>query len=173
MFTENISKANTFVRPRAYRIFLTSEVRINLRNTPQGLRHPSEDTFPIGRKILYAPLYCYIAKPLCSRSVSKIDLRYQWKCKWDMNFWGKIYEKKKIQKIYLRTFFTDVRILGMFWWKKVNWYLISFFNLFIIPYCSFLLFLKSTFCVLSYYFNWNKNWCKQQISLNYLLYYGK
>ena len=30
---------------------------------------------------------------LCSRSVSKIDLRSQQKFQWHMNFWGKSYQK--------------------------------------------------------------------------------
>ena len=50
---------NTFVSARAYWIFLTSCVGINLEATPRGLRHPrgvpSVDPFPLGRKILYAP----------------------------------------------------------------------------------------------------------------------
>ena len=34
----------------------------------------------------------------CSRSVSKIDLRSQQKFQWDMNFWGKSFQKIKKSK---------------------------------------------------------------------------
>ena len=34
----------------------------------------------------------------CSRSVSKIDLRSQQKFQWDMNLWGKSYQKIKKSK---------------------------------------------------------------------------
>ena len=61
------SNANTFVRARAYRVFLTSCVGINLGDIPRGLRHPrdvpSVDPSTLGRKTLYelASLkYCYI-----------------------------------------------------------------------------------------------------------------
>ena len=60
------SNANTFVRARAYRVFLTSCVGINLGDIPRGLRHPrdvpSVDPSTLGRKTLYelASLkYCY------------------------------------------------------------------------------------------------------------------
>ena len=63
------SNANTFVRARAYRVFLTSCVGINLGDIPRGLRHPwdvpSVDPSTLGLKTLYelASLkYCYIAK---------------------------------------------------------------------------------------------------------------
>ena len=62
------SNANTFVRARAYRVFLTSCVGINLGDIPRGLRHPrdvpSVDPSTLGRKTLYelASLkYCYNA----------------------------------------------------------------------------------------------------------------
>ena len=62
------SNANTFVRARAYRVFLTSCVGINLGDIPRGLRHPrdvpSVDPSTLGRKTLYelASLkYCYIS----------------------------------------------------------------------------------------------------------------
>ena len=60
------SNANTFVCVRAYRVFLTLCVRINLGDIPQGLQHPrdvpSVDPSTLGRKTLYelASLkYCY------------------------------------------------------------------------------------------------------------------
>ena len=60
------SNANTFVRARAYRVFLTSCVGINLGDIPRGLRHPwdvpSVDPSTLGLKTLYelASLkYCY------------------------------------------------------------------------------------------------------------------
>ena len=62
------SNANTFVRARAYRVFLTSCVGINLGDIPRGLQHPrdvpSADPSTLGRKSLYerASLkYCYNA----------------------------------------------------------------------------------------------------------------
>ena len=64
------SNANTFVRARAYRVFLTLCVGINLGDIPRGLRHPrdvpSVDPSTLGRKTLYelASLkYCYITFP--------------------------------------------------------------------------------------------------------------
>ena len=52
------SNANTFVRARAYRVFLTSCVGINLGDIPRGLRHPrdvpSVDPSTLGQKTLYA-----------------------------------------------------------------------------------------------------------------------
>ena len=60
------SNANTFVRARAYRVFLTSCVGINLGDIPRGLRHPrdvpSVDPSTLGRKTLYELAflkYCY------------------------------------------------------------------------------------------------------------------
>ena len=60
------SNANTFIRARAYRVFLTSCVGINLGEIPRGLRHPwdvpSVDPSTLGLKTLYelASLkYCY------------------------------------------------------------------------------------------------------------------
>ena len=60
------SNANTFVRARAYRVFLTSCVGIDLGDIPRGLRHPQDvpsvDPSTLGRKTLYelASLkYCY------------------------------------------------------------------------------------------------------------------
>ena len=65
------SNANTFVRARAYRVFLTSCVGINLGDIPRGLRHPrdvpSVDPSTLGRKTLYelASLkYCYRVFPM-------------------------------------------------------------------------------------------------------------
>ena len=62
------SNVNTFVRVRAYRVFLTSCVGINLGDIPRGLLHPrdvpSVDSSTLGRKTLYelASLkYCYNA----------------------------------------------------------------------------------------------------------------
>ena len=62
------SNANTFVRARAYRVFLTSCVGINLGDIPRGLRHPQDvpsvDPSTLGPKTLYelASLkYCYNA----------------------------------------------------------------------------------------------------------------
>merc|ERR1739842_71216 len=61
------SNANTFVHARAYRVFLTSCVGINLGDIPWRLQHPrdvpSVDPSTLGRKTLYelASLkYCYI-----------------------------------------------------------------------------------------------------------------
>ena len=60
------SNANTFVRARAYRVFLTSCVGINLGDIPQGLGHPwddpSVDPSTLGQKTLYklsSLKYCY------------------------------------------------------------------------------------------------------------------
>ena len=48
------SNANTFVRARAYRVFLASCVGINLGDIPRGLRHPrdvpSVDPSTLGQK---------------------------------------------------------------------------------------------------------------------------
>ena len=61
------SNANTFVRARAYRVFLTSCVGINLGDISWGQRHPRNvplvDPSTLGLKTLYelASLkYCYI-----------------------------------------------------------------------------------------------------------------
>lgn len=35
----------------------------------------------------------------CSRSVGKINMRSQQKFRWDMNFWGKSYQKMKKNQI--------------------------------------------------------------------------
>ena len=66
------SNANTFGRARAYRVFLTSCVGINLGDITRGLRHPrdvpSVDPSTLGQKTLYelASLkYCYNAL-ICS-----------------------------------------------------------------------------------------------------------
>ena len=63
------SNDNTLALARAYRVFLTSCVGINLGDIPRGLRHPrdvpSVDPSTLGRKTLYelASLkYCYIAE---------------------------------------------------------------------------------------------------------------
>ena len=76
------SNANTFVRPRAYRIFLTSEVGINLGDTPRGLRHPrgvpSVDPSLLGRKILYAP---WLPQVLLHDRGSGVKKSCSWKCK--------------------------------------------------------------------------------------------
>ena len=80
------SNANTFVRARAYRVFLTSCVGINLGDIPRGLRHPrdvpSVDPSTLGRKTLYelASLkYCYIDAPASATCVKYLPLR-QRKC---------------------------------------------------------------------------------------------
>ena len=67
------SNANTFVRARAYRVFLTSCVGIDLGDIPRGLRHPKDvpsvDPSTLGWKTLYelASLkYCYSARAVPS-----------------------------------------------------------------------------------------------------------
>ena len=45
-------------------------------------------------KIIYSRYNRLCTKyPHCSRSGSKIDLRFQRKFQWDMKFWGKSYQK--------------------------------------------------------------------------------
>ena len=44
----------------------------------------------LAKEILQYPIH---EGAQCSRSVSKIDLRYQRKFQWDMKFWGKSYQK--------------------------------------------------------------------------------
>ena len=75
------SNDNTFVRARAYSVFLTSCVWINLRDIPRGLRHPQDvplvDPSTLSRKTLYelASLkYCYIAKFLSLHRIATSPL---------------------------------------------------------------------------------------------------
>ena len=75
------SIANTLVRARAYRVFLTSCVWINLGDIPRGLRHPQDvplvDPSTLSRKTLYelASLkYCYIAKFLSLHRIATSPL---------------------------------------------------------------------------------------------------
>ena len=61
------SNANTFVRARAYRVFLTSCVGINLGDIP------SVDPFTLGRKTLYKLAflkYCYNISASHSRNLA-------------------------------------------------------------------------------------------------------
>ena len=76
------SNANTFVRARAYRVFLTSCVGINLGDIPRGLRHPwdvpSVDPSTLGLKTLYelASLkYCYKAKRQLRQPASEVFIQ--------------------------------------------------------------------------------------------------
>ena len=90
-------KLNAFVRACAYKVFLATCVRINLKGTSRGLQHPqgtpSVDPSTHGRKTLHELAsfrYCYIAwlfngmHTRCATLISlaprteRLDLFYVW-----------------------------------------------------------------------------------------------
>ena len=98
------SNANTFVRARAYRIFLTSCVGINLGDTPRGLRHPrgvpSVDP-PHSVVKSYTHLaslkYCYIAGKSANDTVSQNRFRFGRHTEWLFRMPQRIWRVTKMQ----------------------------------------------------------------------------
>ena len=94
------SNANTFVRARAYRVFLTLCVGINLGGIPRGLWHPRDvplvDPSTPGRKTLYklATLkYCYNAQMCVQPLANSVHHR-------ELNSFQEKLERRRTRKEY-------------------------------------------------------------------------